>query len=79
MLKLTFPLGLVASRAWSETHELASLKFSSTLVEAFLLFTVLLCFISKQHVNKKCLETNNSGKLPECFQDRAECLRLCMF
>ena len=47
ILKLTFLVGLVASRAWSETHELASLKFSFTLVETFLLFTVLLCFISK--------------------------------
>ena len=45
---------------WSETElrffslkETASLKFSSTRMETFLLFTLLLCFISKQcFINK---------------------------
>ena len=38
---------------WSETESLkeaASLKVSSTRMETFLLFTLLLCFISKQQV-----------------------------
>ena len=53
---------------WSETElrffslkETASLKFSSTRMETFLLFTLLLCFISKQ-----CF----INKLPSAFKTK---------
>ena len=57
---------------------MASLKFSFTLVETFLLFTVLLCFIIKQHVSKKCLETIIVANCPSAFKtERNVCVCAC--